>query len=198
MAIRVNQSVTTNTAALNVQFPVFVRLDDEESIKFYKSNGTPIANISLRPGIPSHLYAVTSANSKADADALNRELNNMDRKSDRKKKQQIEHETSVTPFDEAGIDLSAGYIDPEKHLLPDLSKCKKNDPAEIVAYSTVLNTLFQEYNELSKEKQIMCNMIANKIPERTVADELGIRQSTLNRRKNAMLKELHYKMKDFE
>ena len=65
-------------------------------------------------------------------------------------------------------------------------------------YTAVLNTLVQEYNELSEEKQHMCDMIADKTPERTVADEMGIRQSTLNGRKNAMLYELHKKMKDFE
>lgn len=193
-------SASTNaaSAALNVPFPVYIRIDDEESAQFYKNNGTPLANISLRPGLPKQLYAVTSAKSQAEADTLNRELNNMNRKNDRKQKAVLEHETSMTPFDEAGVDLSTGYIAPEKHTLPDLSNCMKNDPAEIVAYTTVLNALVQEYSELSEEKQRMCDMIADKTPERVVAEEMGIRQSTLNGRKNAMLNELHNKMRDFE
>lgn len=191
---------TTNTASLNIPFPVYVRIenDDQASLAYHKYNGTPISNISLRPGLPKHLYAVFAANSQAEADTLNRELGNMNRKDSRNQKKKYEHETSMTPFEDAGIDLSAGYVDPEKHLLPDLSKCKKNDPAEIIAYKTVLNALNKELDELTNEKLRMCQMIAHKIPERTAADNMSIRQSTLNGRKNAMLKELRNKMKDFE
>lgn len=198
--ISVSSTVTTNPASLNIQFPVYIRVDENDisSIEYHKSNSTPLAKFALRPGLPKHLYAVMSAKSQSEADTLNREIGNMNRKSDRKQKAVLEHETSMTPFDEAGVDLSAGYIAPEKHTLPDLSKCMKNDPAEIVAYTAVLNALVQEYNELSEEKQRMCDMIADKTPERTIADEMGIRQSTLNGRKNAMLNELHNKMKDFE
>lgn len=198
--ISVSSTVTTNPASLNIQFPVYIRVDENDisSIEYHKSNSTPLAKFALRPGLPKHLYAVMSAKSQSEADTLNREIGNMIRKSDRKQKAVLEHETSMTPFDEAGVDLSTGYIAPEKHTLPDLSNCMKNDPAEIVAYTAVLNTLVQEYNELSEEKQRMCDMIADKTPERTIADEMGIRQSTLNGRKNAMLKELHNKMKDFE
>lgn len=78
MTKKVNHSVSpASTNALNIPFPVYVRVDDEDSAKFYKNNGTPLANISLRPGLPKQLYAVTSAKSQAEADALNRELNNM-------------------------------------------------------------------------------------------------------------------------
>lgn len=198
--ISVSSTVTTNPASLNIQFPVYIRVDENDisSIEYHKANSTPLAKFALRPGLPKHLYAVMSAKSQAEADTLNREIGNMNRKSDRKQKAVLEHETSMTPFDEAGVDLSTGYIAPEKHTLPDLSNCMKNDPAEIVAYTTVLNALVQEYSELSEEKQRMCDMIADKTPERVVAEEMGIRQSTLNGRKNAMLNELHNKMRDFE
>ena len=198
--ISVSSTVTTNPASLNIQFPVYIRVDenDSSSIEYHKANGTPLAKFALKPGLPKHLYAIMSAKSQAEADTLNREIGNMNRKNDRKQKAVLEHETSMTPFDEAGVDLSVGYIAPEKHTLPDLSKCKENDPAEIVAYSTVLNALVQEYSELSEEKQRMCDMIADKTPERVVAEEMGIRQSTLNGRKNAMLNDLHKKLKDFE
>lgn len=198
--ISVSSTVTTNPASLNIQFPVYIRVDENDisSIEYHKANSTPLAKFALRPGLPKHLYAVMSAKSQAEADTLNREIGNMNRKSDRKQKAVLEHETSMTPFDEAGVDLSTGYIAPEKHTLPDLSNCMKNDPAEIVAYATVLNALVQEYSELSEEKQRMCDMIADKTPERVVAEEMGIRQSTLNGRKNAMLNELHNKMRDFE
>lgn len=193
-------TATTNPTALNVQFPVYIRVDesDTSSIEYHKGKGTPLAKFALRPGLPKHLYAVMSAKSQAEADTLNREIGNMDRKASRDQAKQSQHETSMTPFDEAGIDLSTGYVDPDRHFLPDISRCKENDPSEIVAYGTVLNALIQEYNELSEDKQAMCRMIADKTPERTVADELGIRQSTLNGRKNAMLKELNNKMKDFK
>lgn len=203
MAINVNTStsnVTNNTNTLNVQFPVFIRIEDgdTESIKYYKNNGTPISKISLKPGLPSHLYAIISAKSQAEADELNRVLNSMDRKATRRQNKQAEHETSYDVFVESGIDLSVGYIDPEKHQVPDLSKCKKYDPAEIVAYKTVIDALNKELNELTDERLRMCKMIASKTPERTVANEMGIRQSTLNGKKNAMLKDIRSKMKDFE
>lgn len=203
MAIKVNSTTanaTNNTVSLNIKFPVYVRIQDgdTESINYYKSNGTPISNISLKPSLPSHLYAIISAKSQAEADVLNRELNNMDRKASRKQKKQAEHETSYDVFVESGIDLSVGYIDPEKHQVPDLSKCQKYDPAEIVAYKTVIEALNKELSELTAEKLRMCEMIATKNPERTVANEMGIRQSTLNGKKNAMLKELRSKMSDFQ
>lgn len=191
---------TNNPASLDVQFPIFYRIPDgdTDSIKHHKSNGTPIAKISLKPGLPTHFYAIIAAKSQAEADFFNREFNNMDRKESRMLKKWAEHETSYDIFVESGIDLSVGYVNPEKHQVADLSKCKMNDPAEIVAYKTVIEALNKELSELTTEKLRICEMVATKTPERTVAKEMGIRQSTLNGRKNSTLKDLRHKMIDFK
>jgi hypothetical protein len=182
MTKNVKNEVTVNPNPLHYPFPYYVKIadGDEASIKYYKRNGVPVSYIHLPHRMP-HYYAVFNAASQEEADSMNRFFNNLDKKEYRDTKAQMEKEASYEKLVEEGFDAAQDGTNPE----------------EIVAYKTVINALNKELDELTDEKLRHCKMVANKESEREVAKEMGIPRTTLSGRKNATLKELGKKMKDY-
>lgn len=76
-------------------------------------------------------------------------------------------------------------------------KDELSNTEEIVAYKVILDVLMNEVDKLEEEKVRLCRMVANKEPQRAVAEELGIPRRTLRDRKDKVLSELADNLKDF-
>lgn len=85
-------------------------------------------------------------------------------------------------------DLAEEGFDPKDEL---------SNTEEIVAYKVILDVLMNEVDKLEEEKVRLCRMVANKEPQRAVAEELGIPRRTLRDRKDKVLSELADNLKDF-
>lgn len=176
------QNRTPINAAPNYEHPYFVRIEDgdEASIKYYKEQDVPVAHIAFN-GCKKHYYAIFNAETQEKADSMNRTYSNWARKDERDKKARQEFELSYEDLAEEGFD-------PKDEL---------SNTEEIVAYKVVLDTLMNEMDKLEKEKVRLCRMVANKEPQRAVAEELGIPRRTLRDRKDKVLSELADNLKDF-
>lgn len=165
--------------ALNYAHPYFVPIDDgdEATIKHYKNNDVPVAHIAL-PGRMKHYYAVFDADTQEEANLMNRTFNTWEKRNARYEKARMENETSYEKLLDDGYELSDSNTNPE----------------EIIAYKVVMNALNEALDELSEEKLRACKMVANKEPQRKVADELGISRRTLRNRKDDAMLELGRKM----
>lgn len=197
----INSSLSKEEAIKGVQYPVYVRIADDDTLSFshYKKTGIPVARFPLAPGLPAHHYAIHSASSAEEAETLNRFYNKEFKSEDRQKAKRAEHETSYEAILESGIDISAGgYADPEKHQVPDFSQCCKNDPAGIAEYNALLGALADELDKLTSTEKTYCKMVAHKIPERTVAQQLNKAQTTINSQKNKMLGSLRENLKHWK
>ena len=184
MKTKANQITgTINPSTLNYAHPYYVPIDDgdETTIKYYKSYSVPIAHIAL-PGRMPHYYAVFDAPTQAEADMMKKLYNNWDKKSSRDDAKKKKFETSYEQLAEDGYEPNDKQSD---------------NPEEIVAYNMVLDELYAELSELTEEKRRLCSMVANKQPERQVAEEMGITQSTLNGRKKGTLKELKARLNKY-
>lgn len=175
--------VTVNPSTLNYKHPYFVPIEngDEETIKYYKRNGVPVAYIAL-PGRMKHPYAVFDASTQAEAKLMNRTYNNWAKQDERAAQIQNQNETSFEALREEGFEPGDNSGNPE----------------EIIAYKTVINALHNALDELTEEKVRLCKMVANGEAQREVADELGIPRRTLRDRKDAAISELSRAMKYFK
>jgi RNA polymerase sigma factor (sigma-70 family) len=173
---------TVNHATLNYPHPYFVPIEDKDTdtIKFYQNNNVPVRHIAL-PGRMKHYYAIFNADTEEMADLMNRTFSNWARKEARDKAAQSEHETSYDALQEEGYDPADDHSNPE----------------EMLAYKIVLDALKKALDELSKEKLRACRMVADKEPQRKVAEELGISRWTLRERKDSAMDELQKKMKPY-
>lgn len=180
-------NVTVNVDALNYKHPIFMMIEDgdEETIKFYKRNGVPVARIPL-PHRPLHYYAIFGAATQEEADEKNRALNNMDKKAARVEAKESGRKDNMEKLSYDAL-VEAGYN----------PAMDGGDLAEIVAYRTMIDALHKELGELTEEKLRQCKMVATKESERDVAKEMGIPRTTLSGRKNSTLKELNRKLKDY-
>ena len=178
-----DSNVTTNEAMLSYANPYFVPIEDgdEETIKHYKNNDVPVARIAL-PGRMRHYYAIFEAATKEEADFMNRIFNNWSRKDERDKAARAELETSYEVLVESGFD----------------QKSAGDNPEELVAYSVVIDALYNVLGELTSEKLRICQMIANGDSQRSVAEELGIPRRTLRDRKDAVVSELEKKLREYK
>lgn len=179
-----NQITTTvNPSTLNYAHPYYVPIEDgdETTIQHYKSHSVPIAHIAL-PGRMPHYYAVFDAPTQAEAETMRKLYNNWDKKSSRDDAKKKKFETSYEQL------VEDGYEPDDK---------QSDNPEDIVAYNMVLDELYAELSELTEEKRRLCSMVANKQPERQVAEKMGITQSTLNGRKKVTLKELKSKLEQY-
>jgi len=180
----VNQNnVTVDPTSLSYTNPYFVPIEDgdEETIKHYKRNNVPVARIAL-PGRTRHYYVIFDADTKEEADFMNRTFNNWSRKDERDKAARAQFETSYEGLVESGFD----------------QKSTGDNPEEIVAYSTVIAALYNALEELTSEKVRVCQMVANGESQRDVAKELGIPRRTLRDRKDKAMEELAKKMKAYK
>ena len=176
-------NVTVDSAILSYANPYFVPIEagDEETIKHYKRNNVPVARIAL-PGRTRHYYAIFDADTKEEADFMNRTFNNWSRKDERDKAARAQFERSCEGLVESGFD----------------QKSTGDNPEEIVAYSTVIAALYNALEELTSEKVRACQMVANGESQRDVAKELGIPRRTLRDRKDKAMEELAKKMKAYK
>lgn len=179
MTKKENKNQEPVNAALNYAHPYFVPIDDgdEATIKHYKNNDVPVAHIAL-PGRMKHYYAVFDADTHEEADLMNRTFNTWEKRNARYEKARMENETSYEKLLDDGYEPSDSNTNPE----------------EIIAYKVVMNALNEALDELSEEKLCACKMVANKEPQRKVADELGISRRTLRNRKDDAMLELGRKM----
>ena len=182
MKKQVNQSKKVEEVTRNYEHPYFVRIEDgdEASIKYYKGQDVPVAHIAFN-GCKKHYYAIFNAETQEKADFMNRTYSNWARKDERDKKARQEFELSYEDLAEEGFD-------PKDEL---------SNTEEIVAYKVVLDALMNEMDKLEEEKVRLCRMVANKEPQRAVAEELGIPRRTLRDRKDKVLSELADNLKDF-
>ena len=73
-----------------------------------------------------------------------------------------------------------------------------NNTEEIVAHKVVLDALVSELDKLTEEKIRLCRMVANKEPQRAVAEELDMARRTLRDKKDKVLSELAENMKYYK
>ena len=180
--VRENRA-TVNSATLNFAHPYFVPIDDgdEVTLKYYKNQDVPVANIAL-PGRMKHYYAVFNANTQEEADLMNRTYAAWMKKDMRDQMARSKKEDSYEVMLEEGHNPADNSMNPE----------------EIFAYKVVLKALNDALDELTDEKLRACQMVANGESQRKVADELGISRRTLRGRKDAAMSELERKMKNYK
>lgn len=189
MAKNVNASsinlnnVTINLSSLNFPHPYYVAIEDdnEETIKYYKRNGVPVAHIAL-PGRNKHYFAVFNAATQDEADRMNRTFGAWDKKAYRYKKSQKENKISYDKLAKSGCVVRDDY----------------NNPEGLFAHKTLLIALSRVLAELTEEEFRICKMVANKESQHKVAEELGIPRTTLRDRKNKIIKKLGKKLKDYK
>ena len=68
---------------------------------------------------------------------------------------------------------------------------------DIIADKLLLNELFKVLDELDPDSRRICELIRQGKTEREIADEFGVRQSTLNYRKKKLMDMLRKQLKDF-
>ena len=72
------------------------------------------------------------------------------------------------------------------------------NPEEIIADKLMLQELFKVLDELDPDSRRICELIRQGKTEREIADEFGVRQSTLNYRKKKLMEKLCERLKDFK
>lgn len=183
MKREVNQSKKTEEVTRNYAHPYFVPIEDgdEISIKHYKSQNVPVANIAL-PRRKKHYYAIFEAETQEIADLMNRTYNNWAKKDEHDRSSRSKWECSYEGLLEEGYD----------------PKDDANNTEEIVAHKVVLDALVSELDKLTEEKIRLCRMVANKEPQRAVAEELDMARRTLRDKKDKVLSELAENMKYYK
>lgn len=172
----------TNKTALNFTHPYYVPIEDgdEVTIKYYKNNDIPIVHIAL-PGRMKHYYAVFDAVTQEKANLMKRTFNNWEKKDMRDAENRSKAETSYESLLEEGYNPSSSSVNLD----------------EIIAYKAVIKALQSALDELTEEKLCICQMLATGESQRSVAEKLGISRRTLRGRKDATMKELERKLKNY-
>ena len=184
-----SRKATAKLSTLNFPHPYYVPIEDdnEETIKYYKRNGVPVAHIAL-PGRNKHYFAVFNAATQDEADLMNRTLGKLDKKAyrdkkaDSDKKPQNDNEIFYDKLAKSGCVVRDDY----------------NNPEGLFAHKTLLIALSRVLAELTEEEFRICKMVANKESQHKVAEELGIPRTTLRDRKNKIIKKLGKKLKDYK
>jgi RNA polymerase sigma factor (sigma-70 family) len=98
------------------------------------------------------------------------------------------------------LSLDAEYEGEEgsKLTLLDTLEDPAANPEEIIADKLMLQELFQVLDELDPDSRCICELIRQGKTEREIADEFGVRQSTLNYRKKKLIEKLREHLKNFE
>lgn len=98
------------------------------------------------------------------------------------------------------LSLDAEYEGEEgsKLTLLDTLEDPGANPEEIIADKLMLQELFKVLDELDPDSRRICELIRQGKTEREIADEFGVRQSTLNYRKKKLMEKLHERLKDFK
>lgn len=153
------------------EHPIFVPIEDrdEASIKYYKNSGVPVARFAL-PCCPMRYYAILEGRTQAEADVLNRQLGNWVKQEVRDNARRSEREVSYDAMAEDGYDAAQEDANPE----------------DIVLRITVERALYEEVSKLKGVEIRICRMAANKEPECAVAEEIGMKRTTMRDRKKAI------------
>lgn len=170
--------MTKKANLVTINNPIYIPIDDGDygTVKHYENLGIPVRWIVLH-GVGGY-YAIMEAESEEEAKRLTDGLCAMQRKDNRAKKRQAEHETSYDALVDEGYDAATD----------------DNDPANVVSDLMMVRDLLTECEKLTEEKKRICMGIAEKKTEREMADEFGIPQMTLHDRKVKVLKELKKKL----
>lgn len=103
---------------VNVQNPIYYQIEDGDigTIKYYEGIGVPVSTIALL-GRPAYLYALIEVKDKAEADTMNRVLENMRKEEIRAMKKILDNESSHDQLLEDGYDPAADKSDPSEWLV---------------------------------------------------------------------------------
>lgn len=153
----------------------------QSDIQNLKALGAKVSNTALGMK-PKQLYLVIDADSNEEATMLNRVFNNSSRKDSYDDKNRKKY--GVISRDEL---IESGFNSADE-------SCSVE---EIVAYDILVDKLHKILRELTEEKKRIAMMIAYDESVIEVAEELGIKRTTLNSRRNALLAELYLKLKDY-
>ena len=186
-----NEEKYVDPATIDVKNPIFERLEEdknnpwvlEEQIKYYKSLGVPIAHYAFPGQKERHYYAVFEGSSKLYADDFNR-MNNRDAK----KRERHDNAIKENEPESYEVMVENGY-----DAISD-----EDSPEDIVIYMLMLDVLLKEYNDLSDDKKSLCDTISKGMTQRKAAEELGISRRTYRDRKEALMKDLVKKFKDYK
>jgi RNA polymerase sigma factor (sigma-70 family) len=98
------------------------------------------------------------------------------------------------------LSLDAEYEGEEgsKLTLLDTIEDPAANPEEIIADKLMLQELFKVLDELDPDSRRICELIRQGKTEREIADEFGVRQSTLNYRKKKLMEKLRECLKDLK
>lgn len=153
-------------------YPIFVPIEDwdEASIRYYKGCGVPVARFAL-PGCGRHYYAILAGRTQAEADALNRQMGNWMRQMARDNARRAEHEVSYDSMAEDGYDAAKEDANPE----------------DILMNLAVIGALYEELARLTEEGRRICRMVADKESECAVAEEMGVKRTTMRDHKKRIL-----------
>lgn len=154
------------------EHPIFVPIEDrdEASIRHYKNSGVLVARFAL-PHCPNRYYAILEGRTQAEADALNRQFGNWVKQEARDNARRSEHEVSYDAMAEDGYDAAREDVNPE----------------DIVLNITVERALYEEVAKLKKLEIRICRMVADKESECAVAEEIGMKRTTMRDRKKIIL-----------
>ena len=153
------------------EHPIFVPIEDrdEASIRYYKDRGIPVARFAL-PHCPMRYYAILEGRTQAEAAVLNRQLGNWVKQEARENARRSEHEVSYDAMAEDGYDAAQEDANPE----------------DIVLKITVKRALYEEVAKLKGVEIRICRMAADKEPECAVAEEIGMKRTTMRDRKKVI------------
>lgn len=188
----VKRNVTVSADVLNYNHPIFSQIadGDEGSIKFYKDNGVPVARFSL-PHCPLHYCAIFEAATQEEADRLNRGIGSIDRKELRDALKQAQFETSYEALVEEGYDPDNNYD------VGTVSGDFRN-PQDIHCEKVLLEQLTKALVENTDEQRKICQAIANDVPDRAMAESMGMAKSTYQDHKKKTLKRMGEKLKNYK
>lgn len=189
----VKNNVTVGVDALNYRHPIFSQIadGDEGSIKFYKDNGVPVARIPL-PHRPLHYYAIFEAATQEEADRLNRGIGSIDRKELRDALKQAQFETSYEALVEEGYDPDNNYD------VGTVSGDFRN-PQDIYYEKVLLEQLAKVLVENTDERQRkICQAVANDVPDRKMAEVMGMAKSTYQDHKKKTLERMGEKLRNYK
>lgn len=98
------------------------------------------------------------------------------------------------------LSLDAEYEGEEGSKLTLLDTIEDSAPniVDIIADKLMLQELIKVLEELDPDSRCICELIRQGKTEREIAAEFGVRQSTLNYRKNKLMDKLRKRLKDFE
>ena len=97
------------------------------------------------------------------------------------------------------LSLDAEYEGEEGSKLTLLDTIEDSAPniVDIMADKLMLQELFKVLEELDPDSRHICELICQGKTEREIAAEFGVRQSTLNYRKNKLMDKLRKRLQDF-